>query len=79
MKSRDGIGALDRAVRGCESQIRVLLAEDERSQVKIESRMPIVTLISEYEKEIIQSLEVGKDGKTSYERVRGKKVIEAPV
>ena len=41
--------------------------------MKIDPRMPIVTLLLEYAVYLMNRLEVGKDGKTAYERVRGKK------
>ena len=61
-------------IQGVEGQIRaLLLALEARTAVKINPRMPIVTFLPEYAAYLVNRLEVGKDGKTAYERVRGKK------
>jgi hypothetical protein len=49
------------------------LALEARAAVKIDPRMPIVTFLLEYAAYLMNRLEVGKDGKTAYERGRGKK------
>ena len=41
--------------------------------MKIDPKMPIVTFLPEYSVYLMNRLEVGKDGKTAYERVKGKK------
>ena len=39
---------------------------------KIKTEAPIVAFMSEYAGHLLNKLEVGKDGKTAYERVNGK-------
>ena len=66
-------GVAERGVQGLEGQIRVLcLALQERLGIKMDPRWPIVAFMPEYAAYLLNRLEVGKDGKTSYERTRGK-------
>ena len=68
VKSSGSNGVVERAVQGCEGQIRALLfALEERTGVKIDPRMPIVTFMPEYAAFLMSRLEVGKDGKTAHE------------
>ena len=74
VKSSGSNGVVERGIQGVEGQIRaLLLALEARTAVKINPRMPIVTFLPEYAAYLMNRLEVGKDGKTAYERVRGKK------
>ena len=67
-------GVVERAVQGIEGQIRViLLALEERIGRQADPEEAIVSFIPEYAAYVVNLLEVGKDGKTSYERTRGKK------
>ena len=67
-------GVVERAVQGIEGQIRViLLALEERIGRQVDPEEAIVSFIPEYAAYVVNRLEVGKDGKTSYERTRGKK------
>jgi hypothetical protein len=66
-------GVVERAVQGVEGQIRVLkLALEERIGAKIPASHCVVTFLAEYSAYLLNRLEVGKDGKTSWERSRGK-------
>ena len=51
----------------------VLLAFAERVGRQVDPLEPIVSFIPEYAAYVLNRLEVGKDGKTSFERARGKK------
>ena len=75
MKERKGsTGSVERAVLEVGGQIRALfLALREKLSRKIDARERIVAFIPEYAAYLMNRLEVGKDGKTAYERVRGKK------
>ena len=67
-------GVVERAVQGVEGHIRVvLLAFEERVGRQVDPLEPIVSFIPEYAAYVLNRLEVGKDGKTSFERARGKK------
>ena len=67
-------GVVERAVQGTEGQIRVILvALEERIGRQVDPEEAIVSFIPEYAAYVVNRLEVGKDGKTSYERTRGKK------
>ena len=67
-------GVVERAVQGVEGHIRVvLLALENRIGRQLDPEEPIVAFIPEYAAYILNRLEVGKDGKTAYERARGKK------
>jgi len=50
-----------------------LLALEERIGRQVDPEEAIVSFIPEYAAYVVNRLEVGKDGKTSYERTRGKK------
>ena len=74
VKSSGSNGVAERGIQGVEGQIRAqLLALEERTNMKIDPKMPIVTFLPEYSVYLMNRLEVGKDGKTAYERVKGKK------
>lgn len=67
-------GVVERAVQGLEGQIRVvLLALEEKVGRQIDPLGAIVSFIPEYAAYLLNRLEVGKDGKTAYERCKGKR------
>ena len=49
-----------------------MLEFESRIGEEVDAREPIMTFISEYAAYLMNRLEVGKDGKTAYERVKGK-------
>lgn len=66
-------GIVERAVQGIEGQVRALLLELVfRLGVEVGANEPIVAFLPEYAAYLMNRLEVGKDGKTAYERVKGK-------
>ena len=67
-------GVVERSVGSLEGQIRaIFLGLGERLQLELDPRLPIVAFIPEYAAYLLNRLEVGKDGRTAYERVKGKK------
>ena len=67
-------GIIERAVQGLEGHMRaVLLGFEERVGVKLDPREAVVQFIPEYSAYLANRLEVGKDGKTAYERTKGKR------
>ena len=46
---------------------------DERHGVKVDTKHPVLTWLCEYSMCLLNRLEVSKDGKTAYERCKGKK------
>ena len=66
-------GVAERAAQEIEGRLRAILLEFElRVGEEVDSREPIMTFIPEYAAYLMNRLEVGKDGKTAYERVKGK-------
>ena len=66
-------GVVERAVQAVEGQIRVMkLALEDRIGLEVKADSCIVTFMAEYGAYMMNRLEVGKDGKTPYERVKGK-------
>ena len=64
---------VERAVQSVEQLVRTLKsALDERMAVKIDTLHPVLTWLCEYASLLLNRLEVSSDGKTSYERVKGK-------
>ena len=62
-------GIVERAVQTVEGQIRVMkLALEGRLGQKIDAEANVVVFMVEYASYLINMLEVGKDGKTGYER-----------
>jgi hypothetical protein len=73
VQSSGSNGVVERAVQGVEGQVRVLkLALEERIGAKVPASHCIVTFLAEYSAYLLNRLEVGKDGKTAWERSRGK-------
>jgi hypothetical protein len=65
---------VERAAQAVEGQIRViLLALEERIKRQIDPTEAVVTFMPEYAVYMLNRLEVGRGGKTAYERVRGAK------
>ena len=74
VKSSGSNGVVERSVWDIEGQIRALfLAFQERMKRTVDSREKIVTFIPEYAAYLMNRIEIGRDGKTNYERVKGKK------
>ena len=66
-------GVVERAVQGVEGLIRTLKSAcEERLGVKMKPEEKMVIFLAEYAAYLLNRLEVGKDGKTAYERSRGK-------
>ena len=73
MESKGSNGVVERAVQAIEGQVRVLkLALEARIGMDIDAESKIVTFMAEYASYLMNRLEVGKDGKTAYERTKGK-------
>ena len=74
VKSSGSNGRVERAVQTLEGHIRMLLLGlEQRLGFKVDAREPIVTYMPEYAAYLLNWLEVGKDGKTAYERNKGKR------
>ena len=73
VESKGSNGVVERAVQAIEGQVRVLkLALEARIGMDIDAESKIVTFMTEYASYLMNRLEVGKDGKTAYERTKGK-------
>ena len=71
--SKGSNGVVERAVQEIEGQVRVMkLALEDRIGRKIDPEAKVVTFMAEYAAYLVNRLLVGKDGKTQYERCRGK-------
>ena len=67
-------GVVERAIQSVEQQVRVLKSAVEgRWGVKLETRHPVIPLVTEHAAVLLNRFEVGHDGKTAYERNKGKK------
>ena len=74
VKSSGSNGRVERAVQTLEGQIRILLLSLEGHLGRaVDAKEPIVTYMPEYAAYLLNRLEVGKDGKTPYERCKSKK------
>ena len=74
VKSSGSNGMVERGVQGLEGQLRVmLLALERRIGRELSARESIITFMPEYAAYLMNRKEVGKDGKTAYERCKGKK------
>ena len=74
VRSSGSNGRAERAVQALEGHIRVLLlALEARLGTTVDAKEPIVTYMPEYAAYLLNRLEVGKDGKTAYERCKGKR------
>ena len=67
-------GIVERAIQTCEGQIRSLKSQvDERYMVRIVTEHPLVAWLCEHAAYLLNRQEIGRDGRTSYERSRGKR------
>ena len=67
-------GIVERGVQSVEGVLRTLRSAcEERLGVKIEPEEKLLIFMAEYAAYLINRREVGKDGKTAYERCRGKR------
>jgi len=67
-------GAVERAIQSVEGQVRVLKdALETRWGVKIKAANAVIPWIMEYAAYLLSRFEVGHDGKTAFERCKGKK------
>ena len=74
VKSSGSKRVVERSVQGVEGQLRViLLAFERRLGHKVDAKEAVVTFMPEYAAYLMNRREVGKDGKTNYERSKGKK------
>ena len=74
VKSSGSNGIVEGGIQSIEHQIRaVSLGFQERLGIKVDARERIVTFISEYAAYLMNRLEIGKDGKVGYERIKGKR------
>ena len=73
-KSSGSNRIVERAIQVCEGQIRSLKSQlDDRYLVHIDVEHPILTWLCEHAAYLLNRLEVGHDGKTAYERSKGKR------
>ena len=71
--SKGSNGIVERAVQTIEGQVRVMkLALEDRLGMSIDAEANVMTFLAEYAGYLVNRLVVGKDGKTSYERAKGK-------
>ena len=74
VQSSGSNGGVERCVQGVEGQMRVMLiALEERIGKVLSPNEPVVQFIPEYAAYLMNRLEVGADGKTAYERAKGKR------
>ena len=67
-------GIVERAVQQIEGLIRTMKsALTDRLEGEIRAASPIVTFMLEFASYLVNRLEIGKDGKTAYERAKRKK------
>ena len=72
--SKGSNGIVERAVQSFEEYLRTLKsALDARMEVRIDTRHPILTWLCDYASYLMNRLEVAADGRTAYERSKGKK------
>ena len=64
-------GVVERHIQTVEQQVQVML--EDRWKMKIPSKHAVMPWMVEYAGHLINRFEVGKDGKTSYERCKGKR------
>ena len=66
-------GVVERAIQSVQGQVRVLkLALERRWGVLIPARHCVIPWLVEYAAYLLNRFEVGQDGKTAYERLKGK-------
>ena len=71
--SHSSNGVVERGIQSVEGQVRVLKdCLEEKWGIKIEAKHAIVPWIVEYASHLLNRFEVGHDGRTAYERCKGK-------
>ena len=74
VKSSGSNGKVERGALTIEGHLRVLKSAFEgRLKKSVDAERRVVTFMAEYAAYLVNRLEVGKDGKTAYERSRGKR------
>ena len=74
VKASAGNGVIEKGIQSIEGQVRVLLdALETRWGVKIPVYHPVICYLIEYAAFLLNRFEVGNDGKTNYERCKGKR------
>ena len=74
VRSSQSNGIVERAVQSVQGQLRVMkLAMEKRWKVTIPSSHPLLAWAAEYAGFLLNRFEVGHDGRTAYERLKGKK------
>ena len=74
VKSSGSNGTVEIGIQSIENQRRaVYFGLQERLGMKVDAIERIVTFIPEYSAYLMNRLEIGKDGKVGYERIKGKK------
>ena len=72
--SKGSNGVVERAVQAVEQNLRANTSSlDERFGVRVDVQHPVLTWLCEYVSYMMNRLEVASDGKTPYERVKGKR------
>ena len=72
--SKGSNGVIERAVQSMEQQVRTMKsALEERMGVRVDVRHPILSWMCDYAGFLLNRLEVSADGKTAYERNKGKR------
>ena len=72
--SKGSNGIVERAVQSVEQCLRTMKSSlDERMGVKIEAQHPVLTWLCEFMGYMMNRMEVASDGKTPYERMKGKR------
>ena len=67
-------GAAERAVQSVSEQVRVIRRGlEQRLGLKLSSKHPVMTWLVEHSADLISKYQVGEDGKTAYERWKGKR------
>jgi hypothetical protein len=71
-------GIVERCIQSVEQQVRVLKSSlEDRWKVHIPARHSVVAWLVEYSAFLLNRFEVGRDGKTAYERCKGKQARTA--
>ena len=66
-------GIIERAIQTVQGMIRTIRSSiEDKWEVKIKTSHPIWPWIAEHAAFLLSRFEVGRDGKTAYERVKGK-------
>ena len=74
VKSSGSNGKIERGIQGLEGQLRaMLLGLERRLGRELNAKEPVITFMPEYAAYLLNRREIGADGKTAYERNKGKK------